>query len=164
MDPHRRALFVARSILREVGDGGGMPISLHKHATTTPKIRAAVQAGAEPAWMVAGRHGISHWAVWTWRNRDDVHDRGHTPHKHQTTLTPQASDAGRGLAALLGLPVREKQVRHLGGRHFRMGEQTGQPCPRIDVVHRRAKTRRPGSWIIRKAFSGMTISSPAIAM
>ncbi|WP_370576501.1 hypothetical protein [Paracoccus sp. MC1854] len=36
-----------------------MLISLHKQATTTPKIRAAIQASTERAWMVAERYGIS---------------------------------------------------------------------------------------------------------
>ena len=36
-----------------------MLISLHKQATTTPKIRAAIQASSEPAWLVAERYGIS---------------------------------------------------------------------------------------------------------
>ncbi len=30
-----------------------MLISLHKQATTTPKVRAAIQASDEPAWKVA---------------------------------------------------------------------------------------------------------------
>ena len=33
-----------------------MLISLHKQATTTPKIRAAIQASSEPAW--AGRGAL----------------------------------------------------------------------------------------------------------
>jgi transposase-like protein len=65
-----------------------MLVSLHKQATTTPKIRAAIQARSEPAWMVAERYGISKQTVWRWRGRDDVHDRSHTPHRWQTTLTP----------------------------------------------------------------------------
>ena len=36
-----------------------MLISLHKQATTTPKIRAAIQASTDPAWMVAERYGIT---------------------------------------------------------------------------------------------------------
>ncbi len=52
-----------------------MLISLHKQATTTPKIRAAIQASSEPAWLVAERFGISEQTVWKWRGRDDVHDR-----------------------------------------------------------------------------------------
>ena len=52
-----------------------MLISLHKQATTTPKIRAAIQASDEPTWVVAKRYGISEQTVWKWRNRDSVHDR-----------------------------------------------------------------------------------------
>ena len=70
-----------------------MLISLHKQATTTPKIRAAIQASTDPAWMVAERYGISEQTVWKWRKRDSVHDLSHTPHKLQTTLTP-AQEAG----------------------------------------------------------------------
>jgi hypothetical protein len=61
-----------------------MLISLHKQATTTPKIRAAIQAGTEPAWMVAERYGISEQTVWKWRNRDSTEDRSHTPHRLQS--------------------------------------------------------------------------------
>ena len=42
-----------------------MLISLHKQATTTPKIRAAIQASCEPAWLVAECYGISEQTVWT---------------------------------------------------------------------------------------------------
>ena len=49
-----------------------MLISLHKQATTTPKIRAAIQANGEPAWIVAERYGISEQTVWKWRKRDSV--------------------------------------------------------------------------------------------
>ncbi|CUH39484.1 hypothetical protein JSE7799_02211 [Jannaschia seosinensis] len=80
---------MARSILSEVCDGGAtMLISLHKQATTTPKIRAAIQAGTKPARMVAERYGISGQTVWKWRKRDSIHDRSHTAHRLQTTLTP----------------------------------------------------------------------------
>jgi len=44
-----------------------MLISLHKQATTTPKIRAALQASTEPAWAAAERYGISEQTVWKWR-------------------------------------------------------------------------------------------------
>ena len=35
---------------------GTMQIRLHKQATTTPKVRAAIQASDEPAWVLAQRH------------------------------------------------------------------------------------------------------------
>jgi transposase-like protein len=65
-----------------------MLISLHKQATTTPKIRAAIQASDEPAWIVSERYGISEQTVWKWRKRDSVYDRSPTAHRLQTTLTP----------------------------------------------------------------------------
>ena len=34
-----------------------MQIRLHKQATTTPKVRAAIQASDEPARVLAQRHG-----------------------------------------------------------------------------------------------------------
>ena len=82
-----------------------MLISLHKQATTTPKIRAAIQASTEPAWKVAERYGISEQTVWKWRGRDDVHDRSHTPHKLQTTLTPAQEAVAVALRKALLLPL-----------------------------------------------------------
>ena len=65
-----------------------MLIHLHKQATTTPKVRAAVQASDAPASVLAERFGTTGQTVDTWRHRDSVHDRSHTPHRLQTTLTP----------------------------------------------------------------------------
>ena len=65
-----------------------MLISLHKQATTTPKVRALIQASSEPAWVLAERHGTTPQTIWKWRKRSTVHDRSHTPHHLQTTLTP----------------------------------------------------------------------------
>ena len=65
-----------------------MLIHLHKQATTTPKVRAAIQASAEPALVLADRFGTTEQTVYKWRHRDSVHDRSHTPHRLQTTLTP----------------------------------------------------------------------------
>lgn len=57
IDPRRSALFAARLSLRDVR--GSLLISLHKHATMTPKIRAAIEASSEPAWLMTERYGIS---------------------------------------------------------------------------------------------------------
>ena len=65
-----------------------MLIHLHRQATTTPKVRAAIQASAEAAPVLAERFGITGQTVHKWRKRDSVEDRGHTPHRLQTTLTP----------------------------------------------------------------------------
>ena len=65
-----------------------MLIKLHRQATTTPKVRAAIQASDEPAWVLAERHGTTEQTVLKWRKRDRVNDLSHTPHRLQTTLTP----------------------------------------------------------------------------
>ena len=57
-------------------------------ATTTPKVRAAIQASDAPASMLAERYGTTEQTVYKWRHRDSVHDRSHPPHRLQTTLTP----------------------------------------------------------------------------
>ena len=82
-----------------------MLISLHKQATTTPKIRAAIQASTEPAWQVAERYGISEQTVWKWRKRDNVYDRSHTAHRLQTTLTPAQEAVVVSLRRSLLLPL-----------------------------------------------------------
>lgn len=65
-----------------------MLIHLHKHATTTPKIRAAIQSSMDLALLLAERFGITELAVYKWRHRDSVKDRSYAPHRLQTTLTP----------------------------------------------------------------------------
>ena len=87
-----------------------MLISLHKQATTTPKIRAAIQVSTDPAWMVAERYGISEQTVWKWRKRDSVHDLSHTPHKLQTTLSPAQEAVAATLRTKLLLPLDDLLV------------------------------------------------------
>jgi transposase-like protein len=82
-----------------------MLISLHRQATTTQKIRAAIQASTEPAWMVAKRYGISELTVWKWRKRESVHDLSHTPHRLQTTLSPAQEAVAVALRTTLLLPL-----------------------------------------------------------
>ncbi len=49
-----------------------MVIKLHSQATTPPKIRAAIQASDDPAWVLAERHGTTEQTVWKWRQRASV--------------------------------------------------------------------------------------------
>lgn len=108
IDARRAAFFMARSILRAVQGGEPiMLISLHKLATTTPKIRATIRASPEPALMVAERYGNSEQTVWKWRKRDSVHDRSHTPHRLQTTLTPAQEAVAVAMRKSLLLPLED---------------------------------------------------------
>ena len=65
-----------------------MLIHLHKQATTTPKVRAAIQESDEVGTVLAERFGVTPQTIYKWRKRDSVEDRSHTPHRLQTTLTP----------------------------------------------------------------------------
>jgi hypothetical protein len=46
-----------------------MLIHLHKQATTTPKVRAAIQASREPASVLAERFGTTEQTIYKWRHR-----------------------------------------------------------------------------------------------
>ena len=65
-----------------------MLFQLHKQATTTPKVRAAIQESGELGTVLADRFGVTPQTIYKWRKRDTVEDRSHTPHRLQTTLTP----------------------------------------------------------------------------
>ena len=47
-----------------------MLIYLHKQATTTPKVRAAINASDEPASVLAGRFGMTEQTVYRWKHWD----------------------------------------------------------------------------------------------
>lgn len=65
----------------------GALILLHKQATITSTIRAAIKANGVPAWMVTERYGICETTVRKRRNRYSMH-HSQDPHRLQTTLTP----------------------------------------------------------------------------
>ena len=54
---------------------------------------------------MAERYGISEQTVWKWRKRDSVHDRSHTAHRLQTTLTPAQEAVAVSLRSTLLLPL-----------------------------------------------------------
>lgn len=65
-----------------------MLIHLHSPATPPPKVRAVIQASAEPASSLAERFGTTALPVCKGKHRASVHGRSHMPHRLQTTLTP----------------------------------------------------------------------------
>jgi transposase InsO family protein len=65
-----------------------MDIKLHTNATTTPRIRALIQASSQPGTVLARRFGVGVETIARWRHRDSVQDRPHTAHRLQTTLSP----------------------------------------------------------------------------
>ncbi len=51
-----------------------MLIHLPKQATTTPEVRAAIQASDDTGTVLAERFGVTPQTVCKWRKRDSVED------------------------------------------------------------------------------------------
>ena len=75
-----------------------MLIHLHKQATTTPKVTAAIHASDEPASTLAERFGTTEQTVYKRRHRDSVEDRSHTPQAAANDADPGAGGRCGGLA------------------------------------------------------------------
>ncbi len=63
-----------------------MLIALHKNATTTPAVRAAIQQSSASDYELARQYGVRRETIRRWRKRDSVFDASHTPHRLQTAL------------------------------------------------------------------------------
>src|SRR5690625_1960125 len=87
-----------------------MNIRLHVNAVTTPRIRREIQASTESHVALAARYNVSIDTIRRWRQRDDVQDRSHTPHRLQTTLTPAQEAVVVELRRLLLLPLDDLLV------------------------------------------------------
>ena len=64
-----------------------MQLNLHANATTTPKMRAYIQASTRSVVELAIELGISETTIRRWRARTSVADRSHTPKRLTTKLT-----------------------------------------------------------------------------
>lgn len=82
-----------------------MLIALHKNATTTPAIRAALQQASGSDYELAAQYGISRDTVRKWRKRDTVLDGSHTAHRLQTTLNAAQEELVVYLRTQLRLPL-----------------------------------------------------------
>lgn len=87
-----------------------MNIRLHANAATTPRIRREIQQSTETDVALAARYNVMIDTIRRWRKRADVHDRSHTPHRLQTTLTPAQEAIAVELRRLLLLPLDDLLV------------------------------------------------------
>lgn len=87
-----------------------MTIRLHANATTTPKTRRYIQESKKTDKALAKELGISIDTVRRWRKRDDVHDRSHTAHRLNTTLTEAQEAVVIELRRSLLLPLDDLLV------------------------------------------------------
>lgn len=82
-----------------------MLISLHKNATTTPAIRAAIQQASGSDYELARQFNVSRDTIRKWRKRDTVADGSHTAHRLQTTLNAAQEELVIYLRSQLLLPL-----------------------------------------------------------
>ena len=64
-----------------------MELKLHANATTTPKMRAYIQASSAGVGELAKELGIGESTIRRWKNRDSVADRSHCPKKLPISLS-----------------------------------------------------------------------------
>ena len=64
-----------------------MDVKLHANATTTPKVRAYIQASPASVAELAQELGVHETTIRRWRSRDSVTDRSHRPHRLATSLS-----------------------------------------------------------------------------
>ena len=81
-----------------------MQLNLHANATTTPKVRAAIQESPLSDRKLAAELGVSVSTVRRWRQRTTVADLPHTPHRLRTTESGPRTIGGR-IAPALGITL-----------------------------------------------------------
>lgn len=82
-----------------------MLIALHKNATTTPAIRAAIQKATGSDYELARQFNVTRDTIRRWRKRDTVQDGSHTAHRLQTTLNAAQEELVIYLRTQLKLPL-----------------------------------------------------------
>jgi transposase-like protein len=83
---------------------------VHPQARTTPRTRAEIETASETLGLLAQRYNVSKATARKWRNREDVQDRSHRPHKLSTTLTPGQEAFVVELRRMLLLPLDDLLV------------------------------------------------------
>ena len=82
-----------------------MELNLHANATTTPKVRAYIQASKASVATLAAELGVSETTIRRWRNRRTIEDRSHTPKTLAVSLSPIGETLVCELRARLQLPL-----------------------------------------------------------
>ena len=99
-------------------------------------MRAAIQASDAPASVLAERFGTTEQTVYKWRHRDSVHDRSHTPHRLQTTLTPAQEAVAVALRRALLVSIDDllavvREFLNPGASRSGLDPSVGKTIPRI---------------------------------
>jgi transposase len=82
-----------------------MHLNLHANATTTPKMRAYIQASTASVADLVAELGISDRTVRRWRARTSTQDRSHRPKRMSISLTAIEEELVCQLRTALDLPL-----------------------------------------------------------
>ena len=82
-----------------------MLMHLHANATTTPKVRAYIQASGRSAAELARELGISETTVRRWKGRHQLADRASTPHSLATNFSAEEEEIAVELRIRLRLSL-----------------------------------------------------------
>ena len=83
---------------------------VHPMARTTPRTRAEIRASSAPLTVLAERYNVTEATARKWRDRQDVQDRSHRPHKLSTTLSAAQELLAVELRRTLLLPLDDLLV------------------------------------------------------
>jgi IS30 family transposase len=82
-----------------------MRLNLHANATTTPKIRAYIQASTAPVAELAVELGVHQKTIRRWRGRTSTEDGSHRPKRMSISLTAMEEELVCELRTTLDLPL-----------------------------------------------------------
>ena len=82
-----------------------MRLNLHANATTTPKIRAYIQASTAPVAELAAELGVHQKTIRRWQGRTSTEDRSHRPKRMSISLTAMEEELVCELRTTLDLPL-----------------------------------------------------------
>ena len=84
-----------------------LKLTIHANATTTPKIRAYIQASSKPVAELARELAVSETTIRRWRSRNNVADRDSRPRRVASSLSPRDTAIVIALKASAGLTLDE---------------------------------------------------------
>jgi transposase InsO family protein len=82
-----------------------MLVKLHANATTTPKLRAYIQASTKPVAGLARELGVSETTIRRWKGRKEVGDRSSVPHTLTTDFSLEEEEIAVELRVRLELSL-----------------------------------------------------------
>lgn len=120
-----------------------MQVRLHANATTTPRIRAYIQASGKPVAELATELGVSQTTVRRWRSRDTVADGSHIPKRIATSLSELEEELICELRRNLDLPLDDITEVMRRCVNVRLSRSAIHRCLKRHGISRRSQPDKP---------------------